>query len=100
MLKSSISKCDIDLQPQFESSVVLTGANTLLHGFADRVYMEMHHATAGARIKIHAAGGSTERKFGPWIGGSILASLDNFAPLWISKEQYDEEGVRVESKIY
>ena len=90
----------MDLRPHFQGNVVLTGANTLLHGFADRVYMELHHTSAGNKVKVHAAGGSSERKFGPWIGGSILASLDNFAPLWISKEQYQESGPSVESKIH
>jgi actin-related protein len=33
-----------------------------------------------------------ERKFGTWIGGSILASLGSFQQLWLSKQEYDEMG--------
>lgn len=33
-----------------------------------------------------------ERRFGVWIGGSILASCGNFHQLWLSKKEYDEMG--------
>lgn len=33
-----------------------------------------------------------ERKYSPWIGGSILASLSTFQQMWISKREYDESG--------
>lgn len=89
------------------NNAVLTGATTLLPGFADRVYNELHRTSNGViilltqgRIKVQAAGGSNERKFGPWIGGSILASLASFHQLWISKAQYQEMGPSVEKKIY
>ncbi|KAI8814854.1 hypothetical protein BJ742DRAFT_671418, partial [Cladochytrium replicatum] len=42
--------------------------------------------------KIKLAGGANERRFGPWIGGSILASLGTFHQLWISKEENAEVG--------
>lgn len=35
-----------------------------------------------------------ERLYSTWMGGSILASLDTFKKMWISKREYDEEGQR------
>ena len=29
-----------------------------------------------------------------WVGGSIVASLEVFNPMWISKREYDEKGVK------
>jgi actin-related protein len=29
---------------------------------------------------------------GAWIGGSILASLGTFQQMWISRQEWDEEG--------
>jgi actin-related protein 4 len=52
------------------------------------------------RIKVQAAGGVLERRFGPWIGGSILSSMSSFHQLWISKAQYDEFGPSVEKRIH
>jgi actin-related protein len=31
-----------------------------------------------------------ERQFSSWIGGSIVASLDNFQYMWVTKQSYDE----------
>jgi actin-related protein len=33
---------------------------------------------------------ASERRFGSWIGGSILASLGTFHQMWISKKEYEE----------
>lgn len=35
-----------------------------------------------------------ERLYSTWIGGSILASLDTFKKMWVSKREFDEDGVR------
>ncbi|KAF6762763.1 brg1-associated factor b [Ephemerocybe angulata] len=42
--------------------------------------------------KIHAPGNPIERRYGGWLGGSILASLGTFHQLWISKEEWQEHG--------
>lgn len=36
-----------------------------------------------------------ERLYSTWMGGSILASLDTFKKMWVSKREFDEEGPRV-----
>lgn len=40
------------------------------------------------QVKIHAPGNPTERRYGGWLGGSILASLGTFHQLWISREEW------------
>jgi hypothetical protein len=40
------------------------------------------------QVKIHAPGNPIERRYGGWLGGSILASLGTFHQLWISKEEW------------
>lgn len=40
------------------------------------------------QTKIHAPGNPVERRYGGWLGGSILASLGTFHQLWISKEEW------------
>lgn len=40
------------------------------------------------QVKIHAPGNPIERKYGGWLGGSILASLGTFHQLWISREEW------------
>ena len=46
---------------------------------------------------------SSERQFSAWIGGSIVASLDNFQYMWVSKQEFDENGknlLAVDSKCF
>ncbi|KAJ3289694.1 Actin-like 6A [Borealophlyctis nickersoniae] len=99
LVQTAVNSCDIDIRSQLYGSVVLTGANTLIQGFADRVSYELHQVAPGVKIKLQAAGGSAERRFGPWIGGSILASLGTFHQLWVSKKEYEEVGSSVEKRL-
>ena len=46
-------------------------------------------APSTMKVKVIAP---PERKYSPWIGGSILASLSTFQQMWISKQEYDESG--------
>ena len=41
-------------------------------------------------VKIFNAGASDGRRFGSWVGGSILACLETFQPMWISRKDYME----------
>jgi len=41
-----------------------------------------------------------ERKFGVWIGGSILASLGSFHQMWVSKAEYQEQGAALLAKKF
>ncbi|KAJ6473293.1 actin actin-like protein [Mycena sanguinolenta] len=85
-----ISKCDLDIQRDLYRNIVLAGGTTMLPSITDRLYQELVAlAPADTRIRIVAR---QERKYGSWIGGSILASLSTFRNMWCSKQEYDEIG--------
>ena len=89
---NSIMKCNSDLRKEMYANIVLTGGNTLFPGFADRMKKEIT-ALAPPNIPVKViAPPDDERKYGAWIGGSILASLSYFQQMWISKPEYDETG--------
>ncbi|KAG6332297.1 hypothetical protein ID866_6792 [Astraeus odoratus] len=90
LLSESLRTCDPDLRQVLMGNVVLTGGCSLFAGFADRLENELSRNFA--HIKIHAPGNPIERKYGGWLGGSILASLGTFHQLWISKEEWQEHG--------
>ncbi len=74
-------------------SVIVTGGNTLIQGFTERLNRDLMLKTpSNMRFKLIAASGAQERRFGSWIGGSILASLGSFQQMWISKQEYEENG--------
>jgi len=92
-LNFSIQRTDVDLRKTLYSNIVLAGGSTLFPGFGDRLLNEMKHlAPKDIKIKISAP---PERKYSTWMGGSILASLTTFKKMWISSEEYDEDGAAV-----
>lgn len=96
VLAYSILKSDMDLRKVLFSNVVLSGGSTLFKGFGDRLLAEIKKlAPKEMKIKISAP---QERLYSTWIGGSILASLDTFKKMWVSKREYEEEGARAVHK--
>jgi actin-related protein 4 len=92
MVKAAIGSVDMDLRVNLLQNIVVTGGTTLLNGFSDRLQNELLAAYPGARIRLQAPGLTAERKFGSWIGGSILGSLGTFHQMWISRKEYEEFG--------
>ena len=98
MVKASVNAVDMDLRAHLLQNIVVTGGSTLVNGFTDRLNHEIMIMFPGARVKIQAAGLTAERRFGSWIGGSILGSLGTFHQMWISKAEYQEYGANVVEK--
>ncbi|EFA10847.1 actin-like protein 6B [Tribolium castaneum] len=93
LVTTSVGMCDIDIRPAMYGSVVVTGGNSNLQGFTERLNRDLAAKTPPSmRLKIISAPGATERKFGAWSGGSILTSLGSFQQLWVSKQEYDDGG--------
>ncbi|KAH9179969.1 actin-like protein Arp4p [Lactarius sanguifluus] len=76
LISQALTACDPDMRQVLMGNVRLS--NELVRNFP--------------HVKIHAPGNPTERKYGGWLGGSILASLGTFHQLWISKEEWQEHG--------
>ncbi|KAI2616036.1 Actin/actin-like protein [Hypoxylon sp. NC1633] len=98
LIRAAINAVDVDLRPNLLGNIVVTGGTSLLNGFNDRLNNELMAMYPGMKIKLHAAGLTTERRFGAWIGGSILASLGTFHQMWISRKEYEENGVGIVEK--
>jgi len=98
LVKMCISQCDVDLRPMLLSSVVITGSGSLIKGLPERINGELTKMYPSAKIRIQTAGMAVERKFGSWIGGSIVASLGTFHQMWISKKEYEEHGASIIEK--
>lgn len=101
-------------------SVVVTGGNSCLQGFSERLNRDLASKTPpvsssrnsnyllpsfesfdlwrrnfcsqSMRLKIISANSSSERRYGAWIGGSILSSLGSFQQMWLSRQEYEESG--------
>lgn len=87
---NSIMRCDVDVRKDLYANIVLSGGTTMFPGLSERLAKEIRAlAPATVNIKVIAP---PERKYSVWIGGSILASLQTFSQMWISKDEYDSCG--------
>ncbi|WBW73646.1 SWI/SNF and RSC complex subunit Arp42 [Schizosaccharomyces osmophilus] len=93
LVYQSIVACESELRSQLFNNIVLTGGTSLIPGLTERLQGELQRLAPGNRVNVHTSGDSTYRSNASWLGGSILASLDNFQHLWVSKQEYDEVGV-------
>nr|ATP16751.1 actin [Adelphocoris suturalis] len=93
IVTTSVGMCDIDVRPALYGSVVITGGNSFIQGFPERLNRDLSmRIPASMRLKLISANGCSERRFGAWIGGSILASIGTFQQMWISSQEYEEGG--------
>lgn len=98
LVRQSLNQVDVDIKPFLLANVVITGAGSLIKGLSERINIELGKLYPNTRVRIHASGMAVERKFGSWIGGSIMASLGTFHQMWISKKEYDEHGASIVEK--
>jgi len=90
LIFQSIMKCDVDIQKDLFRNIVMSGGSTMFNGMVERMQKEIQALNDTLTIKIVAP---PQRKYGAWIGGSILASTSTFLDLCITKKEYKESGI-------
>ena len=93
----SIMKCDVDIRKELYHNTILSGGNTLLDGFADRLHDGLS-ALAPHSIVVGIVA-PEDRVHSAWLGGSILPMLASFQQMWISKQDYDDSGPAIVHRV-
>ena len=84
---------DADIRKELCTSILLTGASSLLPRMDKRISLELGEILPSShKCKVIASKNDVERRYGAWIGGSILSSLGSFQQLWLSRKEYEECG--------
>lgn len=76
-------------EEEMAANMLLCGGCTMLDGFPERSQRELSLLCPGDSPAVVAV---PERKTSVWTGGSILASLQAFQQLWVSREEFEERG--------
>lgn len=92
LIIKSVQACDVELRGTLMANILLTGANSGIAGLGDRLTADLNRAPTYGKVRVQIGGNSSERRFGAWIGGSILASLGTFQQLWFTRSEYKEQG--------
>merc|ERR1740121_1616389 len=92
----TIQDCDIDIRTDMYENVIVSGGSTMFPGLPERLRQEIQNkAPATVTVEVEA---TATRQYSVWTGGSILSSLSTFQSMWITREEYDEEGVGIVHK--
>lgn len=86
---SCLNKCDVALKRDLMGNILLCGGSTMLNGFPNRLQKELSSMCPNDTPKVNVL---PERDSAVWTGGSILASLQGFQPLWVHRFEYEEHG--------
>ncbi|THZ64376.1 Actin/actin-like protein [Aureobasidium pullulans] len=98
MVQAALTAVDVEVRPLLLNNIVLTGGGSLLDKLAERLHGELSALYPNPRVRVNASNLVTDRKYGSWVGGSILASLGTFHQMWISKKEYEEHGSSIIEK--
>lgn len=97
-LLNLLNETHIDCRKALVTNIVLTGGNTLLPRFQKNFETAIGDgASLHVKPKVHAATKPFDRKIAPWLGASIVGSVEAFQNMWISKFEFSENG---ESAIF
>ncbi|BAM82975.1 actin-like protein [Cyanidioschyzon merolae strain 10D] len=94
LLLDAIQKCDVDLRRSLYGGIVLSGGSSLFPGLPERLHAELAKQIPGAGVQTKIVAGP-DRRFAVFQGGAVLAGLDTFEQMWITRAEYDEFGPQI-----
>lgn len=101
----SISLCDDSIRRDMSNNIIIAGGTSLIPGLGDRLNWEVNSRLPAyleskgmpvydARVLpsrfAREPGYTHQRKIAPWIGGSIIGSLDTYKDIKLTKQEYEE----------
>ncbi|KAH3711718.1 actin-related protein 2 [Dreissena polymorpha] len=109
MLFKAIQAADIDTRPEFYKHIVLSGGSTMYPGLPSRLERELKqlylervlkgNTEALSKFKIRIED-PPRRKHMVFLGGAVLADIMKDKPdFWMTREDYQEKGIKVLEKL-
>jgi len=90
---NSIIKTDTDTRAVLYPNMVLCGGTSMFSGFPERLDKEIKAlapTSVGAKVTS-----PSDRRYLAWLGASIIGSLPYVQNQFISKKEYEENGVSI-----
>jgi centractin len=93
MVFSSVKNADINIKSELCENVILSGGNTLFRGMKERMTCSLEKLLPKKMaIKIRM---STDPILSCWNGGNIIASLNTFKKMLVTKDDWSEQGKKM-----
>lgn len=107
---------DDGIRKELAQNIILCGGSSFIPGLGDRIEAELAEKINftleqrslplfSTRVlpssSFKEPGYSYQRKYAPWIGGSVVASLENFKNIRITRQEYEEDAESaIKTKIF
>jgi actin-related protein len=91
LVTRAITGCAIDMRRALSSNIILSGGNTMLPGFSQRLQEDVLAAFPGLFGSVKVLD-TPNRTTSVWTGASVMGSLEGFDTRWVTREVYDEYG--------
>jgi len=91
-ITEAIFSVDIDVRPAMYPNIIISGGNTKIRGFIERLQNELlENIPERAKDKLNI-GALKDREYCVYRGATILTNLPAFRKILITKEKWAEEG--------
>ena len=94
-----IMKCDVD-RAKLYGHIVLSGGNSMFKGLPEKFGKEIKALAPSSFEEIIKINASPVRNIYPWIGGAIVSNLSTSEKIFVKKEKYEEEGIKIIEKKF
>uniref|UniRef100_A0A4W3H6V1 Actin-related protein 6 n=1 Tax=Callorhinchus milii TaxID=7868 RepID=A0A4W3H6V1_CALMI len=86
----SVQNLPEEMHPHFYNNIILTGGNTLLPGFRDRVYADVRSLTpCECDVSVLLPENPVTHS---WEGGKLLSESSDFMDMVVTRDDYEENG--------
>ena len=82
----TINDCDVSIRSDLYDHIVLSGDILRVKGVRERLLQEIPKARP-QNLRVQIAH-SSKRKYGFWVGASLMVSLEAFQEMWIKIADY------------
>ena len=90
IIQESFMNCDVNIQKELFTNIVLSGGSSLFNGLENRLTIELRNLTKLDDIKVIAP--SKKQTNLSWFGGYMLTFEINNENMWITREEYNNYG--------
>ena len=94
----TIMSQDKSIRKELFENIIISGGNTMFDGFQNRLENEIIDLVdSNTKVKVDAF---SERKYGSWIGSSVLSSVSGFNNKFTTRQEYNEVGSSIVNSIF
>lgn len=92
MIISSINKIDIELRKKAYESIWLSGGNTAIKDLNEKLIEELKNKFGKTLFINILENEKINPQYRCWVGGNIISTLEIFKKMWITKNEWNENG--------